>query len=219
VSSRTIKSKHIVGGLILVIIGQWPLIFLAGHFQAQWFDQDDLYCYSKDSNRKILSAFFIYAMCFDLIVLLLTSYKLFVLNQTKMSGGSRVAQMIYVDGLIFFIVAFLVNLMATICINLNLNPLMDIMFSGPAAVFGSIVACRAVRRLKNSVQNVNVDHKMIPYPSCSVHIQICMETIRHCDEYQPGDVEKSLSSAVEEAKGGDQELVLGVAGRERMNKS
>jgi hypothetical protein len=45
-------------------------------------------------------------MCFDLIVLLLTSYKLFVLNQSKMSGGSKVAQMINVDGLIFFIVAF-----------------------------------------------------------------------------------------------------------------
>lgn len=118
------SNKYIVGGLILAIIGQWSLIFqghlickrklaqfsscsfwfVVGHLKADW-TADNLHCVSKSTNKKILSAFFIYAMCLDLIVLLLTSYKLFVLNPSKISGKSRIAQMIYVDGISFFVVA------------------------------------------------------------------------------------------------------------------
>lgn len=155
--------------------------------KARWVGSNGLGCeIAKEKDRNILCAIFIYAMCFDLIVLLLTTYKLFVLKSKNLTGQSRITQVIFVDGLMFFIVAsvalffftfrqclisfhrlsFLVNLMAVIFIILDLNSLMSVMFTLPAAVFssvchlsfhivtkltcGQIVACRAVRRLKKS---------------------------------------------------------------------
>lgn len=43
--------------------------------------------------------------------------------------------------------SFLANLLATVFMVLNLNPVMSIIFNVPAAIASTIVASRAVRRL------------------------------------------------------------------------
>lgn len=43
--------------------------------------------------------------------------------------------------------SFLSNLLATVFLTLNLNPVMSIIFDVPAAIVSTIVASRAVRRL------------------------------------------------------------------------
>ncbi|KAL0069242.1 hypothetical protein AAF712_003605 [Marasmius tenuissimus] len=62
-------------------------------------------------------------------------------------GRSRLVVLIFGDGLIYFIIAFFANLLATIFMLLNLNPVMSIIANVPAAIATTIVACRAVRRL------------------------------------------------------------------------
>lgn len=73
---------------------------------ATWVDGPG--CVITATNNKILAATFIYSMCFDLVVLLLNAYKLLGLN-SKNEGliVSRIGKMIFEDGLIFFIIAYI----------------------------------------------------------------------------------------------------------------
>lgn len=82
-------------------------------------------------------------MVFDFTVLGLTAVKLFIGNPSR----SRLVTLIFSDGIIYFVIAFLANLIATIFMQLNLNPVMSIIANVPAAIASTIVACRAVRRL------------------------------------------------------------------------
>ncbi|GLB42278.1 hypothetical protein LshimejAT787_1102930 [Lyophyllum shimeji] len=142
------QNKIIVGGLIVVILGHWALILQGVLLKATWVDP--VGCVITSTNNTVLAATFIYSMVFDLIVLVLNAYKLLSIN-SKSSGfsSSRIARLIFGDGLIFFIIAFLANLLATVFMVLSLNAIMSVIFNVPAAVASTIVASRVVRRLTN----------------------------------------------------------------------
>jgi hypothetical protein len=61
------------------------------------------------TDTTILAATFIYSMCFDLIVLLLTGWKLVVFpgsgGGAAAMGRSRLVTLIFRDGLIYFLIA------------------------------------------------------------------------------------------------------------------
>ncbi|KDR80358.1 hypothetical protein GALMADRAFT_223239 [Galerina marginata CBS 339.88] len=144
------QNRYIIGLLILIILGHWSLILQGVQLTAVWVP--GVGCQITQTNNTILATIFIYSMCFDLTVLLLNVYKLLGIKGTKNSelmGRSRLTHMIFADGLIFFIIAFLANLIATVFMVVNLNQIMSVIFNVPAAVFSTIVACRAVRRLTN----------------------------------------------------------------------
>ena len=128
--------------------------------KAEWVD--GVGCNITETNNKILIAIFIYSMCFDLIVLLLNTYKLIQLNAhapvSEMFGQSRLTHMMWSDGLIYFFIAyvaisvsrrvwlmvlfnlfsFLANLVATIFMILNLNSIMNVIFNVPAAIASTV---------------------------------------------------------------------------------
>jgi len=198
------QNRYIVGGLIVVILGHWSLILQAVQLTVQWVPGQG--CTIVKTNNKILAAIFIYSMCFDLIVLLLSMYKLIDLyklnKKAQFWGGSRLTHLIFEDGLIFFVIAFLANLTATVFMLVNLNSIMSVIFNVPAAVASTIVACRAVRRLTNysangpemfvtsaSSHNRPGGTSIIPGPrgmtnyrttKASVHVQ--METFTHAED-------------------------------------
>lgn len=117
-------------------------------------------CAITHTNNKVLAAIFIYSMCFDLVVLLLNTYKLLRLNSHGPGsfGRSRLTHMMCTDGLVYFLIAyvfifstnlssisrryvlfsFLANLIATVLMILNLNPIMSIIFNVPAAVASTV---------------------------------------------------------------------------------
>ncbi|KAJ7448997.1 hypothetical protein FB451DRAFT_1288351 [Mycena latifolia] len=128
--------------LIVIILGHWSLILQGVLLKAHWDDQAAT-CVITSSNSTILAATFTYSMGFDLLVFLLNAYKLGLKRKSK----SKLSKMIFKDGLIFFFIAFLANLVATIFMFLNLNSIMTIIFNVPAAIASTIVATRAVRRL------------------------------------------------------------------------
>lgn len=55
------------------------------------------------SNNTILAATFIYSMCFDLIILLLSMYKLVI---GVKGGRSQLMTLLFKDGLVYFIIAY-----------------------------------------------------------------------------------------------------------------
>ncbi|KAF5389540.1 hypothetical protein D9757_004077 [Collybiopsis confluens] len=136
--------------LTLVILGHWSLILQAPILlEVNWDDQSGQ-CQIISTNNLILAATFIYSMVFDLFVFLLTAYKLFFRhNQVSVTGSNRLGRMLFYDGLIYFFIAFLSNLLATVFMLLNLNFIMTVIFNIPAAIASTIVACRVVRRLRN----------------------------------------------------------------------
>lgn len=139
------QAWYIVVPLVAVILGHWSLLLHGILIKAAWIPGSG--CAITNTDNKLLAATFFYSMAFDFSVLTLTAWKLaFPLNREKQS---RIVQLIFHDGLIFFIIAFLANLLATIFMLLNLNAVMSIIANVPAAIASTIVACRAVRRLSN----------------------------------------------------------------------
>ena len=75
-------------------------------------------CAITETDNKLLAITFIYSMVFDFIVLMLTGYKLF----QPAAGRSRLVVLIFNDGLVYFAIAFFVNLIATVCIHTHKPP-------------------------------------------------------------------------------------------------
>ncbi|KAF9225732.1 hypothetical protein BS17DRAFT_699505 [Gyrodon lividus] len=152
-SLRTIaiwsQNKWIIGTIVLIVLGHWSLILQGVLLTATWIP--GVGCAIVESNTTILAATFIYSMCFDFVVLCLTAYRLaWTQRRTGVSGRhSNLVRMIFSDGLVYFIIAFLANLLATIFMILDLNAVMSVLFNVPAAIASTIVASRAVRRLYN----------------------------------------------------------------------
>ncbi|KAJ7060972.1 hypothetical protein C8F01DRAFT_1253447 [Mycena amicta] len=147
-SLRTIaiwsQNVYIKVMLVVIILGHWSLILQGVLLKSAWSDELES-CVILDTNTTILAATFTYSMCFDLIVFCLNAYKLGVNRR----GKSKLSKMIFKDGLMFFFIAFLANLIATVFMFLNLNSIMSVVFNVPAAIASTIVATRAVRRLTN----------------------------------------------------------------------
>ncbi|KAG2008640.1 hypothetical protein CC2G_014049 [Coprinopsis cinerea AmutBmut pab1-1] len=114
--------------LVAIILGHWSLLLHGILLKAAWIEGQG--CVITDTNSKLLAATFIYTMSFDFLVLALTAFKLF----TPSNGRSRLVELIFNDGLIYFLIAFLANLLATIFMLLNLNPVMSIIANVPAAI-------------------------------------------------------------------------------------
>ncbi|KAH9914945.1 uncharacterized protein B0H18DRAFT_886481 [Fomitopsis serialis] len=155
------QALYIVIPLIAVILGHWSLLLHGIYIKAAWISGQG--CAITNTNNKLLAATFIYSMAFDFAVLMLTGWKLAFPGNSRRKQ-SKIMQLVFGDGLIYFFVAFLANLLATIFMLLNLNAVMSIIANVPAAIASTIVACRVVRRLAT-------------YTSSSVEIYGCVTSV------------------------------------------
>ncbi|KAH9927065.1 hypothetical protein B0H21DRAFT_839132 [Amylocystis lapponica] len=138
------QSRYIVIPLILIL--SLHDCYAGVLLKAEWIPGEG--CIITDTNNTILAATFIYSMCFDAVVMVLNAVRL-----APRTGHSRLLRLLFKDGVIYFIVAFLSNLVATVFMLLNLNSVMSVIFNVPAAVLSTIVASRAVRRLVKFTAN------------------------------------------------------------------
>ncbi|KAF9534947.1 hypothetical protein CPB83DRAFT_222827 [Crepidotus variabilis] len=138
----------IVTGLLVVIsIAQWVIIMTgAVRIQVSWTPRTG--CHTIQTNFS-LRVVFLYTICFDLLVLGLSAFKLrttIPASETRLRPLS-IAVLVLRHGIIFFAISCLVNTAEVVFIELNLSPLMNAMFSVPAETITTVVACRAVRSL------------------------------------------------------------------------
>ncbi|TCD71963.1 hypothetical protein EIP91_000095 [Steccherinum ochraceum] len=138
--------RYVVIPLVLLILGHWSLILQGVLLGAEWIDGQG--CLVTHTNNTVLAATFIYSMSLDFIVLFLAASKL--LNKR---GSSQIVRLLFKDGMVYFLIAFLANLLVTVFMMLNLNPVMNIMFNPTAGAIDTIVSCRVVRRLQNYSTN------------------------------------------------------------------
>lgn len=96
---------YIVAPLVAISIGHWSLLLHGVLLTAAWIPGQG--CVITSTDSKILSVSFIYSMAFDLIVLMLTAYKL-----VRPAGTtSHLVSMIFADGLAYFIAAYVYEML------------------------------------------------------------------------------------------------------------
>ena len=93
------QKMFIVIPLVIVILGHWSLILQGVLLKAEWVPGTG--CVITKTNTTILAATFIYSMCFDLLVLILTAVKL----AFGQSQRSQLMDMLFKDGLVYFMIA------------------------------------------------------------------------------------------------------------------
>ncbi len=97
----------------MVILGHWSLLLHGVLLKATWVPGQG--CVITETDNKLLAITFIYGMAFDFTVLMLTAWKLvFSAPSAVRIGRSMLVTLIFGDGLIYFVVAFLSNLLATV---------------------------------------------------------------------------------------------------------
>ncbi|KIY68495.1 hypothetical protein CYLTODRAFT_453465 [Cylindrobasidium torrendii FP15055 ss-10] len=208
-SLRThVHSLYVVAPLGILILGHWSLLLHGILLEAAWIPPYG--CIITNSNHKILAANFIYAMSFDFIVLVLMVWRLGISTPGSLGFKTNrltLTTLIFSDGLIYFVVSFLGNLIATTFILLNLNAVMSIIATVPAAIASSIVACRVVRRLVMFSTENQTDFLGVTFVSniafrdgtAGTHVNLPLPLVRNDRSeslLSTRDVDTSVSSAI-----------------------
>lgn len=103
--------RYIVWGLVLLSMGHFGIILRSvTNAKSQWVDGAG--CVTIDAEPTVFAIMYIYTMSFDLIILVLTGYKLWYMNRGKHT--SAVMKLLFKDGLVYFFVAFTVNAIAVV---------------------------------------------------------------------------------------------------------
>ncbi|KAG8932921.1 hypothetical protein FRC02_000348 [Tulasnella sp. 418] len=143
------RNLWVVVPLVILGLGQWGIL-LHGvvTVRASWSDQLGS-CLVTGTLPVFLRLIYIYTMTYDFIVLLVSSTGL-----VKTSNRSDLWGLLFKDGIVYFAVAFIANVIPTTFLLLNLNPAMNIITTVPACVATTVVACRAFVRLSTFQRDV-----------------------------------------------------------------
>ncbi|KAG8954573.1 hypothetical protein FRC03_011421 [Tulasnella sp. 419] len=138
------RNLYVIIPLTCLALGQWSILFYGVlTVRSNWAEEAHS-CIVTGTYNLALNLIYIYTMAYDLVVLSVT-----ITGLVRVTGRSGIWQLLFADGLFYFIVAFTANLIPAVFLILNLNPAMNIMFTVPAAVASTIVATRGFVRLAN----------------------------------------------------------------------
>ncbi|KAF9261388.1 hypothetical protein L218DRAFT_1001668 [Marasmius fiardii PR-910] len=155
------SSKPIIGLLVTLILGHWSVILLGIQLKAVWSNQQNA-CVIINPNAAIVTATFVYSTGFTFILFLLNVFKPFLSRRGgNVLGESRVMQFVFSDGLIYFFIAFLANLVTTVVMLVRVSPAMGVIFNIPAVIITTICATRALRRLDNFFEDKGVQAQVL----------------------------------------------------------
>ncbi|KAK0480509.1 hypothetical protein EDD18DRAFT_1205509 [Armillaria luteobubalina] len=147
-SIRTIavwgQSIYVIVSLVALICGQFGIILKSvTNVHASFIYGAG--CSIDSTESSLFAAMYLYTMGTDFIVMCLMVYKLWY--KRRHQQRSRIMKLMFVDGLAYFALAFVVNLLAAIFSLLDLNDVMSVIADGPASILATVASCRVVRRL------------------------------------------------------------------------
>jgi hypothetical protein len=139
------QNRKVAGGLGVLIITHWVVLMNAIKIVAVWVPGSG--CVIIKTPTTMYTAGYVFAMSIDFIVLVLTLYRLGF--NSGNGPQSRLANRLVHDGVVYFVIAFVANVAATVMMVLDLNPILAVITAVPASMTASIAATRAIRRLVN----------------------------------------------------------------------
>ncbi|KAG9009825.1 hypothetical protein FRB93_005096 [Tulasnella sp. JGI-2019a] len=149
------QNLFVVIPLVTLSLGQWGILLHSVSTVSAHFVPAANQCVVTETAPVFLQVLYIYTMTFDFIVLTLSTIGLLRLPGRGGTKASGLLILLSRDGLFFFLVAFTSNLIAVIIILMDLNPIMNVITSVPAAAVSCAVACRSFVRLSTYNGNKN----------------------------------------------------------------
>ncbi|KAI0072161.1 hypothetical protein K474DRAFT_448453 [Panus rudis PR-1116 ss-1] len=156
------SNRYIILVLGSLVIGEIVLICLI-KLPKRFIPQEG--CTPLDIPTTFAAALHIYPMCFDAIVFALAAWRVRI---HEARSRSKLAVVLFRDGLFYIIVTLLVNMVVAVLEILNLNPLMDTISNIPAVMAMTIAATRAVRNLQHEADDSEVQFSSHIGPPISV---------------------------------------------------
>jgi len=134
------KDSRLVHALLLLIaLGQWTILAIdVAYIKSSELDGA---CVVHDTNPALSALIFMYTVCYDLLVLVLSIVKL-----SKQPSNSPLKERLRTQGLSYFAVAALANSFPTIFALMGADALVAIA-GNTAITVSTIASCRAVRSL------------------------------------------------------------------------
>jgi hypothetical protein len=127
---------------------------------SKWNVQRNMCMVVKTAPQPLLVTVFAYTMAFDLIILILCTYRL---HTSSKSGG--IATLLMRDGIAYFTAVFAANLLQMIFAALALNQVMNIMNLPFAAVVSTVAATTVFRNVFSMHGGLAVDSSLPRYAS------------------------------------------------------
>jgi len=131
------KNWFIIVPLLLISGVQWAILFHGISTVRARYDPVANGCIVEQVLPVWLDVVYLYTMFTDFTVMILT-----IIGLYRVPGRSSLWTMIFQQGLIYFMVAFLANLSVVVLLLLNLNPIMNLILAIPGIACSSTVACR-----------------------------------------------------------------------------
>ncbi|CDO74030.1 hypothetical protein BN946_scf185043.g80 [Trametes cinnabarina] len=128
--------------LAFLCLAQWALLWRGMFIFDVQYDATSTACVVVSMKRLFLSINFWATMAFNLVLTIVH-----ILGLMQRDHGASFWQILFEDGLIFYLVAFSCNALPAVLSVLNLNPVMNLIATVPAAVLTVMAACRTVTRL------------------------------------------------------------------------
>jgi hypothetical protein len=107
------KNNHyVVISVVAMILGHWGLILrMVQTIQARWVDGA---CEVTRNSVTFNSIVYSYTMIFDFIIMILTGIKI---QFGRGDYRSELVRLLYIDGLMYFAIAFVVNMIAVVSLH------------------------------------------------------------------------------------------------------
>lgn len=136
------QKLSVIVPLVVMSLAQWGLLYHGiVTVKAAWYPVINS-CNVTGTSAVFLNVMYFYTMGFDFVILVLSTVGL-LMSSTR----STLWKLLFYDGIIFFTVTFAANAVAAVLNVLDLNPVMNIIATVPAAAVSTIAATRAVVRL------------------------------------------------------------------------
>ncbi|KAF5363903.1 hypothetical protein D9756_000860 [Leucocoprinus leucothites] len=137
------RKKPVIAVLSVLCLAHWGLLYRTMFIVvAEWSTTANT-CVVVQTNPKMLNTTFFFTMVFDLIILLFSAAALY----GKHTARTDLWKLLFHDGLVYFLISFTMNCIPAVLNILNLNTIMNVIATIPAAMITAIASCRAVVRL------------------------------------------------------------------------
>ncbi|KAA1466161.1 hypothetical protein DENSPDRAFT_15606 [Dentipellis sp. KUC8613] len=169
--------RNLIVSMVLGVIGlaHWIILWRAMFIIDVVWDPSVSTCVVVSTKPVYLQVTFFFTMIFDLLILILAAAK--VLHRTC---DFDVWALLFDEGLVFFLVAGLSNILPAVFGILNLNSVMNLITTIPASVVTAIAACRTVVQLPEVQADLFINVSSIVGDNTTVrHIHAQRRTVQH----------------------------------------
>lgn len=150
------RNLAVVIPLSVLAIVHWALLWRGMFLFNSTWEPATAACVVTAADARFLQVTFFYTMGFNFILLCVGGFKMFWDSNDR---GLNTWNLLFKDGLIFFVVAFAANILPAVFNILNLNPIMNVISAVPAGTLSAVAACRTVIQLQDPNESDAYTHQ------------------------------------------------------------